>query len=167
MFVTPFSRFRSQPSGNTGGQHDTLKTVMSWCKPEKACRVKLQQHGYFIHTLYDLSGVEVFFKLWGPGALEMLHALRYLNPALTGGVWYYHKNQHGKNMPCVFCRRKLVTSISTNQTCSPGPSFRCRSIPAMFPVIGSWGSLAHWIWPRHLIKHIICLFAPQPLVVFF
>jgi len=27
----------SQPSGNTGGQHDTL-TVMSRCKPEKACR---------------------------------------------------------------------------------------------------------------------------------
>jgi len=24
--VTPFTRFRSQPSGNTGGQHDTLKT---------------------------------------------------------------------------------------------------------------------------------------------
>jgi len=23
--VTPFSRFRSQPSGNTGGQHDTLR----------------------------------------------------------------------------------------------------------------------------------------------
>jgi len=22
FFVTPFSRFRSQPSGNTGGQHD-------------------------------------------------------------------------------------------------------------------------------------------------
>jgi len=24
-FVTPFSRFKSQPSGNTGGQQDTLK----------------------------------------------------------------------------------------------------------------------------------------------
>jgi len=23
LFVTPFRRFRSQPSGNTGGQHDT------------------------------------------------------------------------------------------------------------------------------------------------
>jgi len=23
--VIPFSRFRSQPSGNTGGQHDTLR----------------------------------------------------------------------------------------------------------------------------------------------
>jgi len=39
--VTPFSIFRSQPSGNTGGQHDTLKTVMARCKLEKACRVKL------------------------------------------------------------------------------------------------------------------------------
>jgi len=36
--VTPFRRFRSQPSGNTGGQHDTLTTVMSQCKLEKACR---------------------------------------------------------------------------------------------------------------------------------
>jgi len=27
--VTSFSRFTSQPSSNTGGQHDTLKTVMS------------------------------------------------------------------------------------------------------------------------------------------
>jgi len=36
--VTPFSRFTSLPSGNTGGQHDTLKTVMSWGKLEKTCR---------------------------------------------------------------------------------------------------------------------------------
>jgi len=36
--LTPVSRFRSQPSDNTGGQHDTLKTVMLWCKLEKACR---------------------------------------------------------------------------------------------------------------------------------
>jgi len=35
VFVTPFSGFRSQPSGNTCGQHDTLKTVMSRCE---ACR---------------------------------------------------------------------------------------------------------------------------------
>jgi len=38
VFVTPFSRFRSQPSGDTGGQHDTFPTVMLWCKLEKACR---------------------------------------------------------------------------------------------------------------------------------
>jgi len=25
FFVTPFSRFRLQPSGNAGGQHDTLR----------------------------------------------------------------------------------------------------------------------------------------------
>jgi len=36
--VTPFSKFSSQPSGNTGGQHDTLKTVMSRCKLERTCR---------------------------------------------------------------------------------------------------------------------------------
>jgi len=28
----------SQPSGNTGCQHDTLKTVTSQCKLERACR---------------------------------------------------------------------------------------------------------------------------------
>jgi len=27
FFVTPFSRFRSQPSGNTSGQHDTLRLL--------------------------------------------------------------------------------------------------------------------------------------------
>ena len=31
-------------------------------------------------------------------------------------------------MQCVFWRRKLVTSIPTNQTCRPGPSFRSRPI---------------------------------------
>jgi len=36
--VTPFSRFKSQPFGNSGGQHDTLKTVMSRCNMAKACR---------------------------------------------------------------------------------------------------------------------------------
>jgi len=36
--VAPFSSFKSQPSGNTGGQHDTPKTVVSRCKLEKACR---------------------------------------------------------------------------------------------------------------------------------
>jgi len=36
--VTQFSKFRSQPSGNTGGQHDTLKTVMSRCELERKCR---------------------------------------------------------------------------------------------------------------------------------
>ena len=40
-------------------------------------------------------------------------------------------------MQCVFWRRKLVTSIPTNQTCRPGPLFRGRPIPAMFPVIVS------------------------------
>jgi len=55
----------------------------------------------------------------------------------TGGVRHSHKNQHGKNMQCVFWRRKLVTSIPTNQTCRPGSSFCGRPIPAMFPVIVS------------------------------
>jgi len=32
----------SQPSGTTGGQHDTLTTVMLWCKLEKSMQgVKL------------------------------------------------------------------------------------------------------------------------------
>jgi len=32
----------------------------------------------------------------------------------TGGVRHIHKNQHGKNMQCVFWRRKLVTRIPTD-----------------------------------------------------
>jgi len=32
IFVTLFSRFRSHLSGNTSGQHDTLKIVTSRCK---------------------------------------------------------------------------------------------------------------------------------------
>jgi len=46
----------------------------------------------------------------------------------TEGVRHSHKNQHGKNMQCVFWRRKLVKSIPTNQTCRPGPSFRGRPV---------------------------------------
>ena len=55
----------------------------------------------------------------------------------TGVVRHSHKNQHGKNMQRVFWRRKLVTSIPSNQTCRPGPPVRGRPIPAMFPVIVS------------------------------
>jgi len=36
--VTPFIRFRSQPSGNTGSQHDTLRLSCHRCELEGACR---------------------------------------------------------------------------------------------------------------------------------
>jgi len=32
----------------------------------------------------------------------------------TGCIWHYYKSQHGKNMQCVFWKRKLVASILTN-----------------------------------------------------
>jgi len=44
-------------------------------------RVKLETR-MFVHTLYDLAGVEVFFFNLGPRALEMLLDLCFLNPAL-------------------------------------------------------------------------------------
>jgi len=39
--VTPFSRFRSQPSGNTGGQHDTLRLSFHDATGESMQRIKL------------------------------------------------------------------------------------------------------------------------------
>jgi len=40
-----------------------------------------------------------------------------------------------KNMQCDFWKRKLVTSIPTNLTWRPWPSFRYRPVFAMFSVI--------------------------------
>jgi len=48
--VTPFSRFRSQLSGNTFGQHDTLR--MS-CHDANG-----REHAKCSH--YDLAGAEIF-----------------------------------------------------------------------------------------------------------
>jgi len=53
----------------------------------------------------------------------------------TGEVRHCHKKQHGKNMQRVFWKRKLVTSIPTNQACSPWLWFHCRPVSAMFLVI--------------------------------
>ena len=50
---------------------------------ESMQRVSLWWRGCLTHTLYDLAGVEMFFKLRGPRAFEMLQAPRYLNPALS------------------------------------------------------------------------------------
>jgi len=71
--VTPFSRFSSQPSGNTGGQQDTLRL--------SSHDANWREHAESALKLYDLAGVEIFLNL-GPRALEMLPAPRHLNPAL-------------------------------------------------------------------------------------
>jgi len=36
--VTLFSRYRSQPSGNSGGQKDNTQTAMSRCELDRAYR---------------------------------------------------------------------------------------------------------------------------------
>jgi len=51
---------------------------------------------------------------------------------VTGSVWHCHRDKHGKNMEHVMWKRKLVTSIPTNQACSPWPPFCCRPVTAMF-----------------------------------
>ena len=55
-----------------------------------------------------------------------------------GGTWdFRHRNkiQLGKNMQCDFWKRKLVTSIPTNQTWRPCPPFRRRRVSDMYPII--------------------------------
>ena len=76
--MTSFSRFRSQPSGNTGGQHDTLRLSChdaNWIEHAES----KARNTDALPTLHGLAGVEIFFNL-GPRSLEMLQAL---NPALT------------------------------------------------------------------------------------
>jgi len=48
-------------------------------------------------------------------------------------VWHRCKNQNGKNMQCIFWKRKLVTSIPTSPTCRPWPPFHHIPVSAMFP----------------------------------
>jgi len=77
--VTPFSRFRSQASRNTGGQHNTLRLShrdANWIEHAES-----KARGCLAHIRFEWAGVEMFFKL-GTRALEMLQAPRYLNPAL-------------------------------------------------------------------------------------
>jgi len=76
--VTSFGRFRSQPSGNTGGQHDTLRLSCHDANWIEHAESKARSTDA-LPTLHGLAGVEIFFNL-GPRSLEMLQAL---NPALT------------------------------------------------------------------------------------
>ena len=78
--MTPFGKFRSQPSGYTGGQQDTLRLSCHDANWREHTETKASNTDA-LPTHYDLAGVEVFFNL-GPRALEMLQAPRYLNPAL-------------------------------------------------------------------------------------
>jgi len=57
---------------------------------------------------------------------------------ILGGIWHSNENQHGKNMPCDFWKRKLVTSIPvpTNLTWRLWLPFRNRrTYTTMFHVI--------------------------------
>jgi len=82
--MTLFSWFaRSQPSGNTGGQKDTLRLPCldaNWIEHTKS----KARNTDALATLYDLAEMcwDVFFNL-GSSALEMLQASRYLNLALA------------------------------------------------------------------------------------
>jgi len=81
--VTLFSRFRSQPSGNSGGQKDALRLPChdaNWIEHTES----KARNTDALPTHYDLAGVEMFFFNLGPLALEILRAPRYLNPALVG-----------------------------------------------------------------------------------
>jgi len=79
--VTLFSRFRSQPSGNTGGQKDALSLPCrdaNWTEHTES----KARNANALPTHYDLAGVEMFFFNLGPRTLEMLQTPRNLNPAL-------------------------------------------------------------------------------------
>jgi len=59
--VTPFSRFRSQASGKTDGQHNTLRLSRrdaSWIE-----RAESKARGCLAHIRFDWVGVEMLFKL--------------------------------------------------------------------------------------------------------
>jgi len=58
--VTQFSRFSSQPSGNTGGQHDTLRLLCHDANKREHEESKASNTDA-LPTHYDLAGVEVFF----------------------------------------------------------------------------------------------------------
>ena len=79
--MTAFSRFRSQPSGNSGAQHDIIHSDchVTMRTGESMQRVKLVTR---MPPIWFSRCRGVFFNL-GPRALEMAQAPRYLNPALA------------------------------------------------------------------------------------
>ena len=83
FFATPFSRFSSQPSGNTGGQHDTLRLSFHDANWREHAEIKLvaQMPALLTHFMF-YQVLRCFFNL-GPRALEMLQAPCYLNAALA------------------------------------------------------------------------------------
>jgi len=56
FFVTPFSRFNSQLSGNIGGRFAQI--VVSRCELDRACRVNLVTRMPCLHMLW-------FSRCWG------------------------------------------------------------------------------------------------------
>jgi len=67
--VTLFSRFRSQPSGNTGGQKDTLRLPChdtNWIEHTES----KARNTDALPTHYNLAGVEMFVLTWGPALLK-------------------------------------------------------------------------------------------------
>jgi len=68
-FLTPFSRFRSQPSGNTGGQQDTLRLSChdaNWRERAETSKMDGLSTHFMIYQV-----LRYFFNL-GPRILEML-----------------------------------------------------------------------------------------------
>jgi len=64
-FLTPFSRFRSQPPGNTSGQHDIVRLPCHDANWREHAECKSRNTDAFL-THFDLAGVKVFFKLGAP-----------------------------------------------------------------------------------------------------
>jgi len=58
--VTPFSRFVSQTSGNTGGQHDPLRLSFHDANWREPAENKASSTDALL-THYVLAGFEVFF----------------------------------------------------------------------------------------------------------
>jgi len=57
--VTPFIRFRSQPSGNIGGQHDTHRLSFHDAKLEVPCKRRSSVNsGAWLRRFDDVTGVE-------------------------------------------------------------------------------------------------------------
>jgi len=82
VFLTPFSRFWSQPSGNTGGQHDTLRLSSHDANWREHAESKSKNTDALATHVMIYQVLRCFLNL-GPRALEMLQVPHYLNPALS------------------------------------------------------------------------------------
>jgi len=74
--VTPFSRFRSQPFGNTGGQHYTIRVRFSYH------HANWREHA---ESKAIVTRMPCPYTLWFSRCWDVfkLRSPRYLNPVLT------------------------------------------------------------------------------------